>query len=300
MVQAPSMQGLVRPQVCCDLQGLICQQRGVGVTPRSVSAGGFLAQPARKLLAQLGAGSQLLEAGSLAPPQGPEHSDSGSAPMLTALIDESVINCFTWVLWRQGKMQRHLSADQVPIALDTDSWASIVPGLAKKYPHQHMMLDAGVNGPLATTINAAHGVVSLGNATLSFTMAGNGTNDSQKLFSLQISGGVAATGLTVEPNPSHPDNWRLRVHVHLLSDSIEVAVLESNVGTVRLEALQSSIKYLAGTVAETWINQQLLKNGFPLPEIPLIAVLRPSALLQDHGVSVSADVRYTGPQGSSI
>ena len=228
-----------------------------------------------------------------------EHSDNGSAPMLTALIDESVINCFTWVLWRQGKMQRHLSADQVPIALDTDSWASIVPDLAKRYPHQHMMLDAGVVGPLATSIDAAHGVVSMGNATLSFTLAGNGSNDSQTLFRLQVSGGVAATGLTVEPNPSHPGNWRLRVHVRLLSNSIAVSVLESNVGTVRLEALQSSIRYLAGTVAETWINQQLLRDGFPLPDIPFIEVEKPDVLLQDHVVSVSADVRYTGQRGST-
>eukprot|EP00891_Asterochloris_glomerata_P008848 jgi/Astpho2/8848/fgenesh1_pg.00129_%23_34_t len=124
----------------------------------------------------------------------------------------------------------HAGSNQVPIALDTDSWASIVPDLAKKYPHQHMMLDAGVLGPLATTINAAHGIVSMGNATLSFTKAGNGTDGLQKLFSLQVSGGVAATGLTVEPNPSHPGNWRLKIHVRLLSDIIAVTVLESNVG----------------------------------------------------------------------
>ena len=49
--------------------------------------------------------------------------------MMSALVDQSIVNCFTWVLYQQGKLDRYLVGDQVPNkVLYTNSWLLVVLG----------------------------------------------------------------------------------------------------------------------------------------------------------------------------
>ncbi|KAK9795589.1 hypothetical protein WJX73_000211 [Symbiochloris irregularis] len=80
----------------------------------------------RSLLLSKGPHSRLQEAceGGTAVPGDPD-------AMMSALVDQSIVNCFTWVLYNQGKLDRYLVGDQVPNkVLYTDSWLLVVPQLA--------------------------------------------------------------------------------------------------------------------------------------------------------------------------
>ena len=50
-------------------------------------------------------------AGTRAPQKNRNSWDPGS--MMSALVDQSIVNCFTWVLYNQGKLGRYLEGDEV-------------------------------------------------------------------------------------------------------------------------------------------------------------------------------------------
>lgn len=81
------------------------------------------------------------------------------ARMFMADIDESFIDCFTWVLQERNILQKHFRSADVPIALQTDYWVEFVPGLPKQYPGRNMTLDVATAEPLLTTITEKRGIV---------------------------------------------------------------------------------------------------------------------------------------------
>ena len=213
-------------------------------------------------------------------------------PMFIARIDETIIDCFTWVLQQKGLLKRHFTSSDVPIALDTNNWAAVVPQLVAKYPNQKMMLHVATAEPLLTHITHDRGVVTSGNATLSFLL--DGQDPSKKgtgLFALGIQSEIAATKIWVESGKPKCD-WRLMVSLEVVSDSIQVQVLSSSVGHVNAAALQSSIRYLAGNIMQQWVNDTLLRDGFALPDIPFVHVQQPAISFEDAYLSVEADVQY--------
>ena len=214
------------------------------------------------------------------------------APMFIADIDESIIDCFTWVLQERNILQKHFRSADVPVALQTDNWAGVVPGLPKQYPGQNMTLDVATAEPLLTTITKKRGVVISGNATLLFALDSEDTDMAgQPLFELAIQSEIEATKIWVESG--QPDcDWRLMIKLQIVSDSIKVEVLSSEIGLVKADALQSSIRWLAGSIAQTWINGQLLKKGFALPDIPYVQIQQPVITFDEGYLSVAADVKY--------
>lgn len=213
-------------------------------------------------------------------------------PMFIGDIDESIIDCFTWVLQEQKILQKHFRSADVPMALATDYWAGVVPSLPAQYPHQNMTLDVATAEPLLTTITSKEGVVVGGNATLMFALDSDDPQLAGKpLFALGLQSQIAANKIWVESG--HPDcEWKLRIQLQIVTDSIQVQVLSSTVGEIKAAALQISIRWLASSIAQTWINGQLLKNGFALPDIPFVQIQQPSISFKDGYLSVAADVKY--------
>jgi len=219
-------------------------------------------------------------------------SKDDKPPMFIADIDESIIDCFTWVLQERKVLQKHFRSADVPIALQTDNWAGVVPNLPAQYPGQNMSLDVATAEPLLTTITAKRGVVVSGNATLLFALDSEDPELAEKpLFELAIQSEIVATKIWVESG--QPDcDWRLMVEVQIVSDSIKVQTLSSDIGPVKDDALQGSIRWLASSIAHKWINGQLLKKGFALPEIPYVQIQQPSIAFNEGYLSVAADVKY--------
>lgn len=219
-------------------------------------------------------------------------NNADEPPMFIARIDETIIDCFTWVLQQKGLLKRHFTSAEVPIALDTNNWAAVVPQLVAKYPNQKMLLDVATAEPLLTHITATRGLVTSGNATLSFLLdSQDPSQQGLKLFALAIQSKIAATKVWVESGEPKTD-WRLMVHLEVVTDSINVQVLESSVGQVNAAAMQSSIQYLAGHIMQQWVNDTLLRDGFALPNIPHVHVQQPAITFQDAYLSVEADVQY--------
>ncbi|KAL0019414.1 hypothetical protein WJX77_011586 [Trebouxia sp. C0004] len=193
-------------------------------------------------------------------------SKDDKPPMFIADIDESIIDCFTWVLQERKALQKHFRSADVPIALQTDNWAGVVPNLPSQYPGQNMSLDVATAEPLLTTITAKGGVVVSGNATLMFALDSEDPELAGKpLFELGIQSEIVATKIWVESG--QPDcDWRLMV--------------------------EGSIRWLASSIAQKWINGQLLKKGFALPDIPYVQIQQPSIAFNEGYLSVAADVKY--------
>ena len=219
-------------------------------------------------------------------------SNMDEPPMFIARIDETIIDCFTWVMQQKGLLARHFTSTEVPIALDTNNWAAVVPQLVTEYPNQEMMLDVATAEPLLTHITPNRGVVTSGNATLSFLLdSTDPKKKGQPLFALAIQSEIAATKIWVESGRPRSE-WRLMVHLEVVSDSIKVQVLSSTVGHVNAEAMQSSIQFLAGNIMQQWVNDTLLRDGFALPDIPFVRVQQPAIAFEDAYLSVEADVQY--------
>lgn len=218
-------------------------------------------------------------------------SNLDEPPMFIAQIDETIIDCFTWVLQRKGLLTRSFTSDEVPIALETNNWAAVIPQLVVKYPNQKMLLVVTAE-TLLTHITANRGVVTSGNATLDFALdTQDPETKGQGLFSLAIQAEIAATKIWVESGQPKSD-WRLMVHLEIVSDSIKVQVLSSAVGHVNAAAMQSSIRYIAGNIMQQWVNDTLLRDGFALPDIPHVHVQQPAITFEDAYLSVEADVQY--------
>lgn len=213
-------------------------------------------------------------------------------PMFIARIDETIIDCFTWVLQQKNLLVRHFTSAEVPIALDTNNWAAVVPQLVRDYPNQEMTLDVATASPLLTHITPDKGVVISGNATLTFCLdSADPVVRKQVLFALGLQSQIAATKIWVESGQPTSD-WRLMVRLEVISDSIAVQVLRSSVGAVNAEAMQKSIQYLSGNIMQQWVNDTLLRNGFALPDIPFVRVQQPAVTFDNGFLSVAADVQY--------
>ena len=155
-----------------------------------------------------------------------------------------------------------------------------------------MTLDVAAAGPLLTTISSKQGVLVGGNATLLFALDSTDPALAGKpLFGLGLQSQIAARRIWVESGQPACD-WKLNLELEIVTDSIKVDVLRSAVGEIKADALQSSIRWLASSIAQTWINGQLLKNGFALPDIPFVQIQQPRISFNEGYLSVAADVKY--------
>lgn len=222
----------------------------------------------------------------------PAKNNSNTAPMFIGDIDESIIDCLTWVLQERKVLQKRFRSSDVPIALQTDNWAGVVPNLPAQYPGKNMTLDVATADPLLTTITPERGIVVTGNATLAFALDSEDPQLRDKpLFKLGIASEIQAKKVWVESG--QPDcDWRLMIELEIVTDSIKVETLSSNIGPVKAEGLQSSIRWLASSIAQKWINGQLLKKGFALPDIPYVQIQQPFIFFNTGYLSVAADVKY--------
>ena len=219
-------------------------------------------------------------------------NNSNTTPMFIGDIDESIIDCLTWVLQERKVLQKHFRSSDVPIALQTDNWAGVVPNLPAQYPGKNMTLDVATAEPLLTTITPERGIVVTGNATLAFALdSENPSLRDKPLFKLGIASEIQAKKVWVESG--QPDcDWRLMIELEIVTDSIKVDTISSNIGPVKADGLQSSIRWLASSIAQRWINGQLLKKGFALPDIPYVQIQQPIISFNTGYLSVAADVKY--------
>ena len=222
----------------------------------------------------------------------PDNADGIKAPMLIGDIDESIINCLTWVLQERKVLRKQFMSSEVPIALQTDNWAGVVPNLPAQYPGRNMTLDVATAEPLLTKITPEKGIIVSGNATLLFSLDTDEPELRNKpLFELGIVSEIRAKRVWVESG--RPDcNWKLMVELEIVTDSIKVETLSSNIGPVKADDLQSSIRWLASSIAQRWINGQLLKKGFALPDVPYVQIQQPNIHFKTGYISVAADVKY--------
>ncbi|KAL3135494.1 hypothetical protein ABBQ38_005974 [Trebouxia sp. C0009 RCD-2024] len=213
-------------------------------------------------------------------------------PMLIGDIDESIVNCLTWVLQERKVLQKRFTSSEVPIALQTDNWAGVVPNLPAQYPGKNMTLDVATAEPLLTHITPENGIIVSGNATLLFSLDSDEPELTNKpLFALGIASDIRAKRVWVESG--QPDcDWRLMIELEIVTDSIRVETLSSYIGPVKADALQSSIRWLASSIAQKWINGQLLKKGFALPDVPYVQIQQPTISFKSGYISVAADVKY--------
>ena len=263
--------------------------------------------------------------------------------MMSALVDQSIVNCFTWVLFQQGKLDRYLVGDEVPNkVLFTDTWLLIVPRLVWDYPGRRMGLLAHVSAPPDTAIKAAKGISSRGNATLAFYLDDEGAADQgfgklagtlphhdgvsdaefantlkdrtwdlhelnmsrlltarkqagargKHLFTLGVGGELVAKDVSVEPDvPLRPSGFRLRVTMEIVKDSLSINVVQSDVGDINEDRLRT-IGTLAAFLVEAKINNEILKDGFPLPDIPHVQVVKPGVQVVDYALSLDSSVQY--------
>ena len=222
----------------------------------------------------------------------PANTDGSKVPMLIGDVDESIVNCLTWVLQERKVLQKRFRSSEVPIALQTDNWAGVVPNLPAKYPGKNMTLDVATAEPLLTTITPEQGIIVSGNATLLFSLDTDEPELRNKpLFGLGIVSEIRASRVWVESGKPDCD-WKLRVELEIVTDSIKVETLSSNIGPVKANDLQSSIRWLASSIAQRWINGQLLKKGFALPDVPFVQIQQPSIYFKKGYISVAADVKY--------
>ena len=138
----------------------------------------------------------------------------------------------------------------------------------------------------------------VGNATLIFALDSDDPQLAGKpLFGLGLQSQIAANKIWVESGKPDCD-WKLKIQLQIVTDSIQVQVLSSTVGEIKADALQSSIRWLASSIAQTWINGQLLKSGFALPDVPFVQIQQPSISFNEGYLSVAADVKYL-PEAST-
>lgn len=222
----------------------------------------------------------------------PASTDGNKAPMLVGDVDESIVNCLTWVLQERKVLQKQFRSSDVPIALETDNWAGVVPNLPAQYPGKNMTLDVATAEPLLTTVTSEKGIIVNGNATLLFCLDSDDPFlKNEPLFKLGIVSEIRAKRVWVESGK--PDcEWKLMVELEIVTDSIKVETLSSNIGPVKADALQSSIRWLASSIAQKWINGQLLKKGFALPDVPFVQIQQPNIIFKTGYISVAADVKY--------
>ncbi|CAL5226835.1 g9699 [Coccomyxa viridis] len=245
-------------------------------------------------------------------------------PLIIGILDQSLATCFTWVLFERGQLGQYFEGDDIPgYALYTATWGLIVPELIERYPgNRKMSVQVNVASPPTTSINPSRGVVTSGNITLAFhllpdeagshsavredsTGVGSAVGASRKLlqqeqvgkkgahlFTMGISGEIRASKLQLEPDaPDRPDSYRLGVTMELVMDSLKIQVLSSDVGEVieaRLELLVSLVAYLL----QAEINQSVLKDGFPLPDIPHVHFVDLDLAFVDYAVKLAANVQY--------
>ncbi|KAK9814626.1 hypothetical protein WJX72_008927 [[Myrmecia] bisecta] len=118
--------------------------------------------------------SPLQAASSGRPQQSTPTPHAAAAPdsMLFANIDQSIVNCFTWVLFQRGLLDRQFEGDDLPgSALYTTTWLLAVPQLPLKYPNREMAVQVHVLEPPDAVIKTAEGMATTGSATLSFFLA---------------------------------------------------------------------------------------------------------------------------------
>ena len=222
----------------------------------------------------------------------PARTDGDNTPMFIGDIDESIVDCLTWVLQERKVLQKRFRSADVPFALQTDNWAGVVPNLPAQYPGKNMTLNVATAEPLLTTITPERGIVVSGNATLAFALDSEEPDLRDKpLFKLGIASEIQAKKVWVESG--QPDcDWRLMIELEIVTDSIKVETLKSYIGPVKADGLQTSIRWLASSIAQKWINGQLLKKGFALPDIPYVQIQQPTISFKSGYLSVAADVKY--------
>lgn len=274
--------------------------------------------------------------------------------MMSALVDQSIVNCFTWVLYQQGKLDRYLEGDQVPNKLlYTNTWLPIIPQLVWYYPSADMGMLVHVTAPPDTAMRAARGVSSTGNATLAFYLVNDSaaahapgsyaaeaaepadlgvllsasdtdqdamsedqrrllgewslTNwnassllgagpglvaQGKHLFTLNVGGELVAKNIGIEPDlPARPEGFRLRIAMELVKSSLFIGVAQSDVGDINEDRLRV-IMTLAAFLVEAKINGEILKDGFPLPDVPHIQVIKPGVEVVDYAMSLDSSVQY--------
>ena len=164
----------------------------------------------------------------------PASTDGNKAPMLIGDIDESIINCLTWVLQERKVLQKQFRSSEVPLHWRQNNWAGVVPNLPAQYPGKNMTLDVATAEPLLTTVTPEKGIIVSGNATLLFSLdSDDPLLRNKSLFELGIVSEIRAKRVWVEPG--RPDcDWKLMVELEIVTDSIKVETLSSNLGQSRL------------------------------------------------------------------
>ncbi|KAK9819379.1 hypothetical protein WJX81_003680 [Elliptochloris bilobata] len=301
-----------------DVKGLQLNVSLAGDPPGAAAGSRDLEGSARALAAVHAGSAEGVSEGVIEGLEGGKRREA----MLVGIIDQSIVNCFTWVLHERGALRLWLAAGDLPdYALYTATWALIVPKLPELFPGNRAMgLQANVSAPPATAVDVKHGVVTSGAATLSFYLAGTGPDSSRQaanaaagevqdaadltrsaarredrgphLFTLEVAGELQASKLALEPfGPERPHSYRLAVGMQLVLPALKVRVLHSDVGQVdegRLQLLASIVAFLV----QAQINDGLLRDGFPLPDIPHVQVLSPNITFVPNAVRLDGDVAY--------
>ena len=112
------------------------------------------------------------------------------------------------------------------------------------------------------------------------------------LFTLKVGGELVAKEITIEPDlPLRPEGYRLRVAMELVKSSLYIGVEKSDIGDINEDRLMS-IMTVAAFLVEAKINDEILKDGFPLPDIPHVQVINPGVQVVDFALSMDSSVQY--------
>lgn len=112
------------------------------------------------------------------------------------------------------------------------------------------------------------------------------------LFTLNVGGELVAKEIKIEEDlPQRPGSWRLRVLMELVKDSLSISVGESDIGTINEDRLRT-LMTVAAFLVEAKINDEILKDGFPLPDVPHVKVVAPGVEVVDYALSMDSSVQY--------
>jgi len=219
----------------------------------------------------------------LAPAPLPVVDPVSPSSMVQLVLADTFINCFGWVAATNDALHERVDPTKLPGLLNTTAWASIAPGLAKKYPDTPLAMYVDLLGAPMVHSSTASGTSAAGHLALNFsavTKTGEVHTHALGLlgnFGLQV--GVEAAGSPPVPT--------LMFNVTELA--VNVSALDTQVGPIDVTGLDGLLGTVLPLVKD--ILQAALSKGLPLPGTPTgVGLVHPQVSQGNGYIAISADL----------
>lgn len=219
----------------------------------------------------------------IAPSQIPPWNSADGGSYLQGQLSSYTLMSALYLYYNAGLTQWLVDSSKIPYGLNkTSAYTLVAPGLPLAYPDSMVSLNVSFNGLPTVNFSAASGINITAPIAIEWVVTTNNGSDAKPFTLLANAGLVGAISIGNDANGT----MALLGKVSYLG--AELSVLQSSIGTVNVNLLNTLINFLFTDILVPTVNG-IFSNGLPFPAVDGVSLTNTHIDFGDNFVTIGTN-----------